>query len=142
VVSSGVKTGCVKLESQVWGDRNKVVDGVQATPSSSKDRGDLSIVLYMIRCKADCMVRGWRRVEKWSWVVQDIIVGSTMSPSLTHDLFHTAVIWSATTQLTSSCLDYWSDESCVVWSSLSYKPLNTAVQSRAKVVDVNLTVGE
>jgi hypothetical protein len=51
VISSGVKTGCVKLESQVWGDRNKVVDGVQATPSSSKDRGELSIVLYMIRCQ-------------------------------------------------------------------------------------------
>jgi hypothetical protein len=67
VISSGVKTGCVKLElqvwgvkmeSQVWGDGYRRVDGVQETASSSMDRGELSIVFYMIRCKDKCMMSG------------------------------------------------------------------------------------
>lgn len=56
MISSGVKTGCVKLESQVWGDRIKIDDGVQETLSSSMYRVDLSIVFYMIRCKDEYMV--------------------------------------------------------------------------------------
>jgi hypothetical protein len=56
VISSGVKTGCVKLESQVWGDRNKVVDGVQETPSFSMDRGKMSIIFYI---RYDVKVNAW-----------------------------------------------------------------------------------